>query len=558
MVHRWYHIAKAEYFVVTSGRRRHRHLFTAAVYVVALLYAVVLAPRLVDYVIGVGIPMSVVRTGLMAVFPGLMRGAMLYLWIMLLLYPLSNALQEIKIGQWEILISHGVKTRDILIGTFLGRIPVYVIVVLVFAPILIAPFMFAFEVSTFGQILVYTVVAVAVLSTVWLSNLIVAVIQGRLGQSARGNDIAKALSVVIALIAILPVYVLIFYMSSVSQLLGMNAFLLMPFAWPADIISWVTIFFNGIGLTEAQIVAFSSVLQLDPLTSTLLMIAFGFLFVVVGLVSADRVFTISPGARTEKITATGRENLLIRGVRRANKGSFGALTATSLKLFGRKAETVSKMFYSIIVGSLYPVMWSQVYRGSPNVLVVTMVTDIIIAMLGVLPFAGSSVLDSKDQLWMIQSAPRGGSRFLRARLASGFLIAFPIAFIPSIVVALVFGMAFADYIVFLFSAFFVVSGGAMVGIGLTARFPNYEDVKSRAYQFVILSSMMLTVVMVMAPIFLYIFGLLADFDVFTFVLTNFGTTGYNLFMLLTGPLCLLLVGAVIMSVGSRSLSRPEK
>ena len=56
--------------------------------------------------------------------------------------------------------------------------------------------MLAFQVSIIGQLLVYGVLALLAMSTIWLSNLLTSVLQARLGDSSRGNDIAKALSMV--------------------------------------------------------------------------------------------------------------------------------------------------------------------------------------------------------------------------------------------------------------------------------------------------------------------------------------------------------------------------
>jgi hypothetical protein len=248
-----------------------------------------------------------------------------------------------------------------------------------------------------------------VLSTIWLSNFITALVQARLGQSSRGNDIAKALGIFVAIIVILPMYGLMYYLPVLSQLLGMNVFLLMPFAWTADLISWITLGSNGIGLTESQIAGFSSVLQIDALTSAFLIGAFGLVFVAAGLLSADRIFTISAGVRTEKITTVGRENLLLRGIRKVSKGPFGELITVSLKSFGRKAENLSKVFYGIVLATILPIMVQQVDPGTFDFSSIALMLGMMIGILGVFPFAGTGFLESKDQLWMIQSAPKGAS-----------------------------------------------------------------------------------------------------------------------------------------------------
>jgi hypothetical protein len=100
----------------------------------------------------------------------------------------------------------------------------------------------------------------------------------------------------------------------------MDAFLVMPFTWSADLVSWIAVIFNGIGLTGSQIAGFGAILQLDILTSALLMGAFGVVVIVVALGTADRIFTISAGVRTERITTVGRENIILRGIRRISSG----------------------------------------------------------------------------------------------------------------------------------------------------------------------------------------------------------------------------------------------
>ena len=557
MIHTWYHIAKAEYFVLTASMRKHRPIYVGAVFALAILWAIVVAPIVVGLIIGGIIPMSTVRDLLMFIFPGLMRGAMMYLWAMLLLYPLSNALQEVKIGQWEIMLSHKVKTRDILIGTFLGKIPLYGLLVLFFAPVLITPFMWAFDVAPLGQVLVYATIAILVLSTVWLSNFITAIIQARLGDSPRGNDIAKAVGILVAVIVIIPMYGLMYYMPTLSQILGMNAFLLMPFAWTADLISWTTISFNGIGLTESQIASFSSVLQIDALTSALLIGVSGLVFVVLGLATADRIFTISAGMRTEKTTTVGRENILLRSVRRANSGPSGELIAVSLKSFGRKAENLSKVFYGVVLATILPIMMQQVNPGEFDFFSISLAMSMMISILGVFPFAGTGFLESKDQLWMIQSAPKGASHFMRARLISGLIIAVPLALVPTTIVVFMSAMTATEFLILLTSACLVVWGAVMVSMGITARNPNYEDTKSAGYQLLIVSSMMIAIFSVMAPLLLDLFAFLAGFPLFDILEATLGATGLGLFMLFTGPLCLVLIGALMMNLGVRSLSRSE-
>jgi hypothetical protein len=561
MTRKWYHIAKAEFYVLTAGIKKHRIAFAAILYALAIAWAVYLAPMMINGLIQAIIPLDTIRTLLMVMFPGLMRTVMLFLWALLMLFPMSHALQEIKIGQWEIFLSNNVRTRDILTGTFVGKIPLYGLIVIVFAPILVSPFMLAFEVSLLGQALVYAVIALMVLSTVWLSNFVTSVIQARLGDSPRGNDIAKALSFVIALIVIIPMYGLMFFLPQLSDVLGMNAFLIMPFTWPADLVSWTAITFNGIGLTSSQILGFGAILQLDMFWSAVLMAGFGLAFVPLAIVAADRVFTISAGVRTETVTTVGRENVVLRGVRRLAKGSFGALTVVSLKDFGRKAQNLSKIFYGVVLATILPILIQQMTIMEGEAFAATEIlpmVSIMIGVVGVFPFAGTGFLESKDQLWIIRSAPKGASRFMKARVATGFMMAVPLSLTPSIAMAIMFNLTPLLTLQIFVTSFIVVCGAVMVSMGITAQNPNYEDTKSSAHQTVLMSSMMLTQFTLIGPLFAAIFldiGL--GFNLFHFMESVFGIDGFMAVEMMLGPAILLLVGGLMLYLGVRSLGKVE-
>ena len=145
---------------------------------IAFIWALIGAPMLIGGIISAVFPLESLKPLLQVIFPGLMRTVALFVWILLLLFPLSFALQEIKIGQWEIFLSNNVRTRDIIVGMFLGKIPLYGLMVVMVSPLLISPFMLAYEVSLVGQVLVYGTLTLMVLSTIWLSNFITALILG--------------------------------------------------------------------------------------------------------------------------------------------------------------------------------------------------------------------------------------------------------------------------------------------------------------------------------------------------------------------------------------------
>lgn len=119
----WFQIAKSEFLIQTSRFRGKRKIVLPATFVFALVWATYILPSIMLQLIGnVSTPITIPFIG---IFPGFMRSTVLIVWLMLLIYPITSALREIKIGQWEILLSHDVRTRSIMFGSYIAKIPVY-------------------------------------------------------------------------------------------------------------------------------------------------------------------------------------------------------------------------------------------------------------------------------------------------------------------------------------------------------------------------------------------------------------------------------------------------
>jgi hypothetical protein len=558
MARTWLAIAKAEFQVLSVGLRGNRKLYTGTLYALVLIWATVLAPMMYEAVLSAIFPMHVLRPMLMVMFPGLMRTVGLFLWLILLLFPLSLALQEIKIGQWEIFLSNNVRTRDIMAGTFIGKMGLYGLIIIALAPLLITPFMLAFEVSIIGQILVYGVVTLLALGTIWFSNFLTSVIQARLGDSSRGNDIAKALAMVVAIVVIIPMYGLMFFLPTLSELMGMNAFLILPSTWFADLISWLAIIFNGIGLTGSQILGFSTVLQLDMLVTSALVFCFVLGTVGIALGTADRVFTIEAGVRTEVVTTVGRENIILRGVRRINSGPFGSLMVTNFKDFLRKAQNLSKIGYGLILAIIMPVIMMSMDIEYLQFNDLFMMLIVMMSLIGALPFAGTGFLESKDQLWIIQGAPSGASRYVKSRIVSQAIIGIPLAAIPSMVIYFMIEMTLVQLAILLGLGYIAVIGGMLMATGVTARNPNYEDTKSPAHQANIMTSVLLAEFSIMGVLFADIFLTIGTgIDFFGIIANLFGPGTMMIGVSVIGLVVQWTIAGILVWSGIRYLSRPD-
>lgn len=558
MVRQWLAIAKAEYLVLSASMRPHRHAYLGVLTSIAFIWAVIGAPILIGGLISMIIPMATLQPLLQAIFPGLMRTVALFLWIVLLLFPLSYALQEINIGQWEIFLSNNVRTRSILAGTFFGKIPLFGLIVIFLAPLLITPLVLAFEVNLIGQILIYGVITLMSLGTIWFSNFITSIIQARLGDSSRGNDIAKALAMVVAIVVIIPMYGLMFFLPTMSEMMGMNAFLVLPSTWFADTMSWFAVAFNGVGLTGSQIIEFGNILQLDMLTSTVLMSGFVLATIGLALGMSDRVFTIEAGVRTEVVTTVGKENLILRGVRRLVPGPFGTLMVTNFKDFMRKAQNLSKIFYGVVLAVIFPVLIMSMDLEDFQLSDMFITIIAMMALVGAMPFAGAGFLESKDQLWIIQGAPSGASRFVKSRIVTQAMIGIILILIPSTIMWFLIKMTVTELLAIVGIGYMAIFGGMLVSTGITAGNPNYEDTKSPAHQTNVMISVMIAEFTIIGVMFVDIFASIAlNIDFFGIMEHVFGPGNMMIGMSFLGVLVQWMVGGILVWTGIRKLSSPD-
>jgi hypothetical protein len=556
----WLQIAKAEFFVLTARFKGRRKLFVGLLLTLGIVWAAWVAPILVKLVLDVLVPVTPIHLILQVMLPGLMRAVMLLLWMLVLIIPLGQALAEIKIGQWEILLASNAKTRDILAGTFLGKIPTYTLYILLLAPILLAPFVSAFQVSLLGLMLIYTTLILMVLTTLWVSNVICAAIQAKLGDSPRGNDIAKAIAMLLGLITVIPVLGLQLFAPQLSAILGMNIFLVLPSTWSADLVSWLVITFNGINLTASQIASFQSILELDLFTNGLLTTLFGVTCVGVGLLSTDRIFTYRIGMRTETTSTVKRKRSLLRHLGRIRPSSFGVLVVTSLKTFYRKAQNLSKIAMALTMALMLPFLVILVFGQRVPITLDSLLptTGSGLAYAGIIAFSGTSFLEGRDQLWIIQTAPHGASRFVRARLLVALFLALPLSLVPTTTIAILMSVGFFGFLGLFAYGYLMVCSAALLGTGITAFSPNYEDMKSPVHTRNMMIAMMICLFVTMAgPLLLSFITRITmgvSFDTF---LANLGLAS-EVGRAIIATASLLVLGGVVMMVGARRLGRVDK
>ncbi len=484
MVRVWAAIAKAEFLVRTVKLHKSRKILYPLAFGISLAFGLFLVPRLVGFFFTeVG---AAFKAMLATSFPGMLRTIMLAVWMFILIIPISNSLENVKMGQWEILFSNNVKTRDLLFGTFVGRIPVYGIFVIALAPIVVSPFVFAYNVSILGQLLMYLVIFVFAIVTIWLSTVFSTAIHAKIGSSPRGDDIGKALSWGLVPLVAIPAMGSMYWTSSVVALLDLEISMILPSTWCADILTWIAMYTGTLRP--------SSVMNLElywfavsPIVDVLILGIFTMVVFYVGFKSADRYFAYSVSQGSQKVLRAGPENLFIRGIRRAFGEYFGTIVATSFKDFTRKLQNIAKLSYGLFLAILMPLLigFGPFTTMVDDPIFVPVMSSLTLGMIsgifsGVI-FGGVGLLDSRDQLWILKSTPRGAQKFIVARVISYMMVGIPYALFPAIFTGVLLNFTLSDTLLMCIFVYSIVLGGIFVGVGITASNPSFEDTSSGAF-----------------------------------------------------------------------------
>ncbi|MFW9893265.1 MAG: hypothetical protein ACFFFO_13725 [Candidatus Thorarchaeota archaeon] len=553
----WRAIAKAE-FLSSSSKYRGRRL---QVFLGAMVFLVVWAFVFVPIIIRVLLNSRPEIVELLRLnMSGFMRSVLLFLWITILIYPLSYALQEVRLSDWEIIISCNVKPWDIIIGKFVARLPVYSIAILALSPILVAPFVAVFQVSLAGQVLMYVALILVSIVTLWFSTVISSALRSALNKSQRGDSIARVLSAVLMLVYMTPMMGLVWFAGPVSSLMESNLLLLIPSTWAADIASWATVIFNGINLGDAEISSLVASLGFNLEMNLILLVIFGFSFIVIGYITADRVFTIEVGPRLESAKTAGHENAILRFIRRIWPGPFGTLVVSSFKDIFRRPQNVAKILLGVVMSGIIPVIviiFSAISSIEFPPILALLISIVIMIMtfpfIGGLTFGGIGFLESRNHLWIIQSSPDGALQYVKARISAYAISAIPLAIVPGIGIGIFYLFEPLIPIVLLIFGFTLTVGASLIGTGVVSLNPTYDDTKSSSY---LLNTFLIVIIIFATTLLPLTVGTSYFLQMLEPILGSLLTTVLTPIILSVLPMTSL--GLIMCYFGAKHLSRPDK
>lgn len=410
-VRKWLVVAKNEYRLHTSSIRRIRPYFLYMVIVLLAVYVAFIAPAVVSPFIDDFLAFIITQAAVPMV-----QIILFMLFFYLIVFPISETLREVQTGQLEIFLAAPIKPSDVLLGEFLGVMPFYAIAITVitgsFTALLTPLGLDMVQIATIIIIFVITL-----LSAFWIGIVIAAILRTKLGKTARGKDIGRALAVVIVLPMIAVMYAILggglveALVDPGTSGMVRAIFGVLPSSWGAEV-------FVSFASNPGNIGA----VGFETLTRFGGLIAFFVAVLWLGAKAANRAYSLEP---TTFIASRAKpDGVFYKTVRYLGGGrSFGTLLVSVFKDYSRRLENLSWVAYAVGLVAMLGIFFSDPSSGAEDPLV--SLSEVGIPLLA--GFVVGTVSRGKTSFFMYMKSPSGVGKFVKARLFQGWLVTVPIA-----------------------------------------------------------------------------------------------------------------------------------
>ena len=412
---KWLVVARNEYRIHTSRIRRIRPYFPYLVIGLLAVYVAFIAPAFVSLFIDDFLAFFLSQAAV-----AMMQIILFMIFIYFMMIPITDTLREEQTGQLEIFLAAPIKPSDVLLGEFLGDMPFYAIFVTVITGFFTAV-LNPLGLDMVQSAIVIIIFVVTFLSGLWIGTVIAALLRTKLGRTARGRDIGRALAMIIALPMVALVYAIMYggllealadpgTGGLVKAILG-----LLPSSWGAEVIVGFTSNPGNIGAVG-----------FDTLTRFGGLVAFFIATLWLGAKAANRAYSLEP---TTFIASRAKpDGAFYKTVKSlGGGGSFGTLLVSIFKDYSRRLENLSNITYIIgilVLMNIFIVPSASTGPDEPPV--AWIMTQFMLPILAVM-VAGGVTVQGKERLFIFKKTPSGVARLVKARLVQSWLVVVPIA-----------------------------------------------------------------------------------------------------------------------------------
>jgi len=462
----------------------------------------------------------------------LIESFMMILFLIILMLPLNNVYNKDETGIKESLVASPVLARDIFLGEFLGKLPLYTFAVLIFAPIVVGMINPIIDLTVIQYIIIYT----CTFGLVYFANLIGSIISSwlehKISKSESARDWGKALIMILTIVMVIMMYAVIFFI---------NEILMNP-----ELKNWLS-FYPSIWFSNIILHAIDPLLLNSYILNIWLSIGLALcipLTVLYFSYKKAHVFYSLEGVSVKSTSIAKKENYFYSMLYKVAGRKFGGLLIVQMKLFLRKKANLARIAYVLgLVGFMAWFTSSTMdnYVGlilSSSILIVLggLVSSI---MLGHLIF-----INSKDIIWAYKKSPRGIKGLVYSYIMNMLVIGLFISLFITILHSLFAKIGLLDAIIF-FSLFLAnIPISMLQSIGLQCLNPAFGEKDSNMKSNSMIS-MLIMQPAIMMPIFLLIF-----FNPKTVIMMRI--------VMLTPVFAFnIVVGTILLYIGMKKLNKIE-
>lgn len=476
-------VAKNEYRLRTSRFRRFRRFFPFAMIALLVVIVGIIAPAVVDAIMNrVDIPAFLISQAALPI----MQILLFFLFLYFMIFPIGNTLKDIDLQEYEIFLNAPIRPGDVLLGKFMGVFPFYAILITAVTGFLVA-FLLPLGLDAIQIVILIATFVITFLLGTWIGTVIAALLRTRLGRTARGRDIGKAIPLLLGIPMIALIYA--FMGGGLGEALTdpttsgfvRDILIIFPSSWGAELF---VLFGNNPGNIAAIVpeifIRFGGLVLFFAATLWL------------GAKAANRAFSLEITTFTSSVAKPDRA--FYKTVRFLGGGqSFGALLVSIFKDYGRRFENLSKIAYMLGILTMIAIFFGDFEDAFSAIALGIFLFPFLTVFI-----VGEVTIRGKENLFIYRKAPMGEDRYIRGRLVQGWLIVMPIAAVYStIMVILVPGI---DALTFLTTVGFVllyVAAAVMFALGVFLMFPVFTDKPSEL--------MLNAMAIMMVSMFLFIF-----------------------------------------------------
>ncbi len=463
-VPKWWIIGRNEYRIFTSSFPKLRPYFLYIIGVVLAFWVLILAPIFVQpFFWAFDVPEFFISVAAVA----MMMIILFFFFIYLLIIPISYTLRDINTEEYEIFLSAPIKPGDVLLGKFIGTIPIYGIVIVIIIGLFTA-FLEPLKLDPIQISIIIFIFIFTLLSALWIGIVISALLRTKLGKTALGRDLGKGLSMLIALPMVALMYAVmagnlmeVLANPNNSDLVKILLYIF-PSSWGAELIV-------EFAMHPGDIPA----IWFMTLTHFGGVVVFFFASLWVGLKTANRAYSFEYMTFTSAaVEADGPFYNTLKSI--GGGGSVGILLVSSFKNYVRRLQNLSWLIYFVGLIILLMVFFLKP-EGSMDIVILSTFIYALLAAIVV----GDVTLRGKDTLFIYRKAPEGEARFIQARLLQSWLVVVPIVFIITILsLALIPNITTLDFLAITFFAVITSMANTVFALGLFLVRPAFTEKSS--------------------------------------------------------------------------------